>query len=313
MSKSNYLWVETYRPKSVEECVLPEELKKTFLAIVASKEIPNMILCGSAGCGKTTVARAICNELDVDYLFINASENGNIDTLRTKVRDFASSVSFSNSKKVVILDEADYLNPNSTQPSLRGFIEEFASNCRFILTCNFKNRIIEPLHSRCAVIEFKIPKKEKAKLSAEMFKRVCGILTTEKIKFEPGAVAELISKHFPDYRRILGELQRYSSTGTIDSGVLVKYGDIDIKSLIDLMKSKNFTEVRKWVAVNTDVEHSVVFRKLYDGLVEYIEPQTIPAVVMVLAEYQYKMAFSTDHEICMSACLAELMLSANFR
>jgi replication-associated recombination protein RarA len=272
-----------------------------------------MIFSGTAGCGKTTVAKALCKEIDSDFLFINGSESGNIDTLRTTVRDFASSVSLTNSKKTVILDEADYLNPSSTQPALRGFIEEFANNCRFVLTCNYKNRIIEPLHSRCSVIDFRIPSKEKPILAKKMFERAKEILTAENITFDQKVLLEVVVKYFPDYRRVLGELQRYSNSGQIDSGILSRYTDFDIKPLIDSMKAKNYTEIRKWISLNTDMEPATIFRKIYDGLSQNVEPASIPAVIMILGEHQYRMAFSADPEICLAACMAEILLNATFK
>lgn len=308
-----FLWVEKYRPQNISQCILPTNLEATFNGILKSKEIPNMIFAGSAGCGKTTVARALCKELDSDFLFINGSESGNIDTLRTTVRDFASSVSMTNSKKTVLLDEADYLNPSSTQPALRGFIEEFANNCRFILTCNYKNRIIEPLHSRCSVIDFRIPAKEKPVLAKRMFERTKEILTTEGVTFDNKVLLEVVVKYFPDYRRMLGELQRYSTTGTIDAGILSKYTDFDVKPLVEALKTKNYTDVRKWVSSNTDMESSTIFRKIYDGILPHLEPASVPAVIMILGEHQYRMAFSADPEICLCACMAEILLNATFK
>jgi replication-associated recombination protein RarA len=308
-----FLWVEKYRPQKISECILPVGLESTFQSIVRSGEIPNMIFSGTAGCGKTTVAKALCKEIDSDFLFINGSESGNIDTLRTTVRDFASSVSLTNSKKTVILDEADYLNPSSTQPALRGFIEEFANNCRFVLTCNYKNRIIEPLHSRCSVIDFRIPSKEKPILAKKMFERAKEILTAENITFDQKVLLEVVVKYFPDYRRVLGELQRYSNSGQIDSGILSRYTDFDIKPLIDSMKAKNYTEIRKWISLNTDMEPATIFRKIYDGLSQNVEPASIPAVIMILGEHQYRMAFSADPEICLAACMAEILLNATFK
>ena len=308
-----FLWVEKYRPTTIDECILPQRMKDSFKEFISSGELPNFLFCGGAGVGKTTVAKALCNEVGAEYLFINGSEESGIDVLRTKIKNFASSVSLTDAKKVVILDEADYLNPNSTQPALRAFIEEFSNNCRFIFTCNFKNRIIEPLHSRCAVIEFKIDSKDKPKIMASFFKRVTSILKAEKVEFEPNVVAELITKHFPDYRRILNELQRYSVSGKIDTGVLINLGDESYNELIKSMKAKNFTEVRKWVGKNSDVESSELFRKLFDKSVDMLEPKSIPQLVLILAEYQYRAAFVADREINTMAALTEMMSQLEFK
>ena len=308
-----YLWCEKYRPQSIDECVLPEEMKNTFKKFIDSGELPNFLFCGSAGVGKTTIAKALCNEIGAEYLFINGSEESGIDVLRNKIKSFASSVSLTDAKKVVILDEADYLNPNSTQPALRGFIEEFSNNCRFIFTCNFKNRIIEPLHSRCAVIEFKIDNSEKPKIASQFFRRVIDILSKESIEAEGKVVAELITKYFPDYRRILNELQRYSVSGKIDAGLLVNLGDESYHELVKFMKAKNFTEVRKWVGKNSDVESTELFRKFYDKAIDIIEQNSIPQLVLILAEYQYKAAFVADREINTMAALTEIMAQAKFK
>lgn len=310
---NQYLWVEKYRPQTIEECILPESMKKTFREFIDSGELPNFLFCGGAGVGKTTVAKALCNEIGAEYLFINGSEESGIDVLRNKIKSFASSVSLTDAKKVVILDEADYLNANSTQPALRGFIEEFSNNCRFIFTCNFKNRIIEPLHSRCAVVEFKIDNSEKPKIAGNFFKRVKNILQTEGVEADGQVVAELITKYFPDYRRILNELQRYSVSGTIDSGILVNLGDESYVELIKNLKAKNFTEVRKWVGKNSDVESTELFRRLYDKAVDYLEQGSIPQLVLILADYQYKAAFVADREINTMAALTELMAQLKFK
>jgi DNA polymerase III delta prime subunit len=313
MIGENFLWVEKYRPKKVSETILPDELKKVFQQFVDQKNIPNLLLSGGAGVGKTTVARAMLEELDCDYIVINGSMNGNIDTLRNEIRAFASSVSFSGGRKYVILDEADYLNANSTQPALRNFMEEFSKNCGFIMTCNYKNRIIDPLHSRCSVIDFKISGKEKSKLASQFMKRVCGILDSENVKYDQATVAEVITKHFPDWRRVLNELQRYSATGAIDSGILSNLQDISLKELMDFLKDKNYTEVRKWVGQNTDVESSVIFRKIFDVSVQYLKPSSIPALVLILADYQYKAAFVADHEVNLLACLVQIMMEVEFK
>jgi len=288
-------------------------LKATFQQFVDQKNVPNLLLTGRAGVGKTTVARAMLEELQCDYIIINGSMNGNIDTLRNEIRDFASSVSFSGGRKYVILDEADYLNPNSTQPALRNFMEEYSKNCGFILTCNFKNRIIEPLHSRCSVIEFKIDKEDKPKMASQFYKRVCGILDSESVSYDQKAVVEVITKFFPDWRRVLNELQRYSATGKIDSGILVNFSEENLKRLVELLKVKNFTEVRKWVAENNDIDQTVFFRKLYDTASQYLKPNSIPQLVITLAEYQYKAAFVADHEINILACLTEIMAEGDFK
>ena len=308
-----YLWVERYRPQTIEECILPDSMKKTFKEFIDSGELPNFLFAGGAGVGKTTVAKALCNEIGAEYLFINGSEESGIDVLRHKIKNFASSVSLTNAKKVVILDEADYLNANSTQPALRGFIEEFSNNCRFIFTCNYKNRIIEPLHSRCSVIEFKIESSEKPKIPAGFFKRVISILKTENIEHDPKVVAELISKHFPDYRRILNELQRYSVSGKIDAGLLVNIGEESYVDLVKNMRDKNFTEVRKWVGKNSDTESTELFRKFYDKAIDYVEQGSIPQLVLILAEYQYRAAFVADREINTMAALTEMMAQLKFK
>jgi len=310
---SDFLWVERYRPCTVEQAILPSSLKKTFLQIISTGELPNMLFTGTAGVGKTTIARALCNELDLDYILINGSEEGNIDTLRNKVKQFASTVSLHGGYKVVILDEADYLNPQSTQPALRGFIEEFANNCRFILTCNFKNRIIEPLHSRCSVYEFAIPNDQKPELAGQFFKRATEILQKENVEFVPDAVAQLITKHFPDWRRVLNELQRYSVSGKIDAGMLVDLNDTNIKSLMAALKGKDFKAMRQWVVNNIDTEPQAIFRKLYDSMNEYIVPQSIPQLVLILADYQYKNAFVADHELNVVACMTEVMANVEFK
>ena len=306
-----YLWVEKYRPNTIDECILPESIKSTFRSMVESGESQNLLLSGSAGCGKTTIAKALCNELDTDNIIINCSEDGNIDTLRTKIRNFASTVSLSGAKKIVILDEFDYSNAQSTQPALRGFIEEFSNNCRFILTCNFKNRIIEPLHSRCTTINFSVPKKEKPKMASQFMDRVKYIL--EGVPYEEKVIAELIMKHFPDFRRVLNELQRYSIAGSIDVGILTQIGEIHIKDLVSHMKSKDFTGARKWAVENLDNSPSELFRKVYDGLYEHLSPSSIPQAVLILAEYQYKSAFVADQEINLVACIVELMMGCEFK
>ena len=308
-----FLWVEKYRPQKIDDCVLPEALTKTFKEYIIKGELPNFLLCGTAGTGKTTVAKALCNEIGAEYMFINGSEESGIDVLRTKIKSFASSVSLTDAKKVVILDEADYLNPNSTQPALRAFIEEFSNNCRFILTCNFKNRIIEPLHSRCAVIEFKIDNTEKKNMLEGFFKRTRQILTQENIEFDPQVVAEMLTKYFPDFRRILNELQRYSVSGKIDTGILVNVSEESYKTLIKFMKEKDFTEVRKWVGKNSDTDSVSLFRQLYDSASTIMEPASIPQLILILAEYQYKAAFVADHELNNMAAMTEIMANCKFK
>lgn len=308
-----FLWVEKYRPKTISECVLPEGLKQTFTAFIEQGNIPNLLLTGNAGVGKTTVARAMLEQIGADYIVVNGSLNGNIDTLRTDIMQFASTVSFTGSRKYVILDEADYLNPNSTQPALRNFIEEFSGNCGFILTCNFANRIIDPLHSRCSVIEFKISKEELPKMAMLFFKRVVNILTSENVEFDKAVVAELINKHIPDWRRVLNELQRYSVNGKIDSGIFVNLNEENFKVLVGYLKQKNFTEMRKWVAENADSDCVSIFRKLYDSAYDVVKPNSIPDLVLLLADYQYKDAFVADHEINLVAAFTQIMMSVEFK
>lgn len=313
MIRDDFLWVEKYRPRSIDSAILPSTLKTTFQQFVDQKNVPNLLLTGRAGIGKTTVARAMLEQLQCDYIIINGSMNGNIDTLRNEIKDFASSISFSGGRKYVILDEADYLNPNSTQPALRNFMEEYSKNCGFVMTCNFKNKIIEPLHSRCSVVEFKIDKEDKPKMASQFYKRVCNILDQESVQYDQKAVIEVITKFFPDWRRVLNELQRYSATGKIDSGILVNFSEDNLKGLVELLKAKNFSEVRKWVAENNDLDQAVFFRKLYDTASQYLKPNSIPQLVITLADYQYKAAFVADHEINILACLTEIMAEGEFK
>lgn len=309
----NELWVEKYRPSRIEDCILPAELKATFAEFVNQDYVPNLLLSGGPGVGKTTVAKAMLEECGFDYLIINGSMNGNIDTLRTEIQNFASTVSLSGSRKYVILDEADYLNPQSTQPALRNFMEEYSKNCGFILTCNFRNRIIEPLHSRCSVIEFKIPAKEKPNLASGFMSRVQHVLKEEGVTFDQKVIAELIKKHFPDWRRVLNELQRYSATGNIDSGILVNLGDENYKSLVKHLKDRNFKEMRKWVGHNSDIEPSVLYRKLYDTASDFMSDRSVPQLVLHIADYSYKSAFVADHEVNLVACLTEIMTDCEFK
>ena len=309
--RNEFLWCEKYRPKTINDCILDKSLKKTFSEMIKTGELPNMMFTGTAGVGKTTVARALCNELGLDHIVINGSEDGNIDTLRGKIKQFASTVSLQGGYKVVILDEADYLNPQSTQPALRGFIEEFSNNCRFILTCNFKNRIIEPLHSRCSVYEFNVG--AKAVLAGQFMERLKFILGEEQVKFEDQVIAELIMKYIPDWRRVINECQRYGMSGTIDSGILVTLSETSIKGLMSDLKNKNFKGMRKWVTDNIDMEPAMLFRMIYDNMMNYVDPSYIPQLVITIAEYQYKNAFVADHEINTVACLTEIMSQGAFK
>ena len=305
------LWTEKYRPKTIEDCILPERLKLPFQEYVNQRNIPNLLLAGGAGVGKTTVAKALCNEVGCDYIVINGSDESGIDTFRTKIKNYASSMSLTGGRKVIIIDEADYLNPNSTQPALRNAIEEFASNCSFIFTCNYKNRIIEPLHSRCAVIEFSLKNGEKAKMASAFFKRIQSVLQSESVDYDDKVIAELIKKHFPDFRRIINELQRYSQFGKIDTGVLAQIGDISISEIVKFIRNKDFGSIRKWVATN-DVDSNTLYRKLYDSMYDLMKPQSIPQAVLILADYQYKAAFVADQEINTVACLTEIMVNCEF-
>ena len=309
----DFLWVEKYRPKTIRDCILPDELKKTFGLFVQDKHIPNMILSGGPGVGKTTVAKAMIDEIGSTYMMINGSEESGIDVLRTKIKNFASTVSLEGGRKYLIIDEADYLNPQSTQPALRGFMEEFHKNCGFILTSNFKNRLIPPLHSRCSVVDFIIPNEQKPKLASRFFARVGDILNSEGVKFEPKAVAELMNKFFPDWRRVLNELQRYSASGQIDAGVLVNLSENNLNELYGHLKDKNITEVRKWIVNNLDNDPVRIFRRIYDSLYDYLDSSTIPHAVVILGEYQFKSAFVADQEINLLAFFTELMGQVKFK
>ena len=308
-----FLWVEMYRPKDIESCVLPKNLKDTFTDFVSEGNVPNLILSGTSGVGKTTAAKAILHEIGSTHMMINGSEESGIDVLRTKIKNFASTVSLHGGRKYIILDEADYLNPQSTQPALRGFMEEFHNNCGFILTCNYKNRLIPPLHSRCSVVDFSIPNSEKQQLAAEFMQRVMAILEQEEVIYDKRVVAEVINKYFPDWRRVLNELQRYSVSGRIDAGILVDIAEVNIKELMNSMKNKEFTNVRKWVVNNLDNDTVRLFRRIYDSLYDYVDGSSIPHVVVILGEYQYKSAFVADQEINLMACFTEIMARAKFK
>jgi len=308
------LWVEQYRPSTIDDLVLPESIKGTFREIISQDKIPNLILSGSAGVGKTSAAMVLCKALNCDYIIVNGSDEGRlIETLRNKLTQYCSSVSMSGGRKVVIMDEADYMTPDSVQPAMRGFMEKFSSNCSFIFTCNFKNRIIEPIHSRCAVIDYRITDTDKQKLAAEFMNRCITILTDNNIEYDGNVVAELIMKHLPDFRRVLNELQRYSVSGNIDSGILLNISDANMKELIECLKSKNFKGVRTWVVNNMDNDPQKIFRKIYDHLYTSADPSTIPQIILHIAEYQYKSAFVADQEINLMACLVEIMTNAKFK
>lgn len=308
----HFLWTEQYRPKTIDECILPERLKKPFQEYVNQKTIPNFILSGGAGVGKTTVAKALCEEVGCDYMVLNGSDESGIDVFRTKIKSYASTMSLSGGRKVIIIDEADYLNANSTQPALRNAIEEFAKNCSFVFTCNYKNRIIEPLHSRCAVIDFTLKGNEKVSMASQFFKRVQSILAKENVQYDPKTVAELINKHFPDFRRVLNELQRFSKFGSIDTGILSQINEASLDEIVKYLKEKDFGSVRKWVASNP-VDAATFYRKLYDNLYDILKPESIPQAVVIIADYQYKHAFVSDSEINLMACLTEMMVNLEFK
>ena len=308
-----FLWVEKYRPNNIDGCILPQNLKNTFSEIVKDKHIPNLILSGGPGVGKTTVAKAMLEEIGSTYMMINGSEESGIDVLRTKIKNFASTVSLGGGNKVVILDEADYLNPQSTQPALRGFIEEFHKNCRFIFTCNYKNRLIAPLHSRCTVIDFKIPPKERPRLASVFLARLMLILDDEGVEYNNEVLQELVMKYFPDFRRTINELQRYAVSGKIDVGILSNIAEESLQELLGHIKTKRFTDMRKWVATNIDNDPVKLFRKIYDALYDVLEPQSIPQAVIIIADYSYKSAFVVDQEVNIVACLTELMMECRWK
>ena len=313
--KSDFLWVEKYRPKTVQECILPESIKNTFQEFVEKGEIPNLLLAGPAGCGKTTIARALCEQLGADYIVINGSDEGRfLDTVRNQAKNFASTVSLveTGTHKVIIIDEADNTT-HDVQLLLRANIETFYNNCRFIFTCNYKNKIIEPLHSRCAVVEFSISGRQKQTIAAEFFKRLVSILDTERIEAEKKVLAELINKHFPDWRRVLNECQRYSASGTIDSSILAEFSDVKTTDLIRKLKEKNFTEVRQWVVSNLDNDPGVILRRVYESLTDAVVPPSIPVAVLIIAKYQYQIAFVADQEINLLAALTEIMCECEFK
>ena len=313
--RDEFLWVEKYRPKTIDDCILPEDTKQTFKSFLDKGEVPNLLLAGPAGCGKTTVAKALCTELGVDYYVINGSDEGRfLDTVRNNAKNFASTVSLSSTAKhkVIIIDEADNTT-NDVQLLLRAFIEEFSGNCRFIFTCNFKNKILEPLHSRCACVDFSTNSKDKPQLAAKFFQRIQEILAAEGVEYDHKVLVELINKHFPDWRRVLNELQRYSSSGKIDSGILASFSDVKVNDLIKNLKKKEFSEVRKWVVNNLDNDSGVLMRRIYDVLHDSLVPNSIPAAVLILAKYQYQIAFVADQEINMLACLTEIMVECEFK
>ena len=308
----NFIWVEKYRPMTVSDTILPASLKTTFENMLATGELQNMLFTGTAGLGKTTIAKALCRELGLDYIVINGSEEGNIDTLRGKIKQFASTVSLQGGKKVIILDEADYLNPQSTQPALRGFIEQFSDNCRFILTCNFKNRIIEPLHSRCGVYEFNTTKKQMAGLAGQFMTRLEQILAAEQVTADKALLAEVIMKYLPDWRRVINECQRFSINGKLDDSIINTADHNQYNELLKHLKDKNFKKMRSWVVNNIDVDASAIFRGIYDRMIDSVKPTSIPQLVLILADYQYKNAFVADHELNIVACMTEIMSNVEF-
>ena len=314
MQRDDFLWVEKYRPKTISECILPSDLEETFLEFVEIGKLPNLIFTGLPGTGKTTAAKALCEQTNTDYLMVNGSDEGrNIDTVRTTLTQYCSSVSMTGNRKAIIMDEADYMNPDSVQPALRGFIEKFGNNVSFLFTANYPNRIIDPIHSRCAVFDFVIPKNEIKKI-AEKYLELCGdILNKENVEYENKVLAELIMKHFPDFRRVLNELQRYSTSGRIDTGILTSLEEVNVGELVSSLRGKKFSDMRKWANSNIDTDTAKIFRKLYDSLSGYLKPQSVPQAVLIIADYQYKSAFVADQEINLVACLTEIMVECEFK
>ena len=307
------LWVEGHRPRTINDCILSNKIKNTLSDVVKEEKIPNLMFTGPSGVGKTTAARAICEQTNSDYIIINGSDEGRmIDTLRTKLTQFCSTISLGGGRKVVIIDEADYMNPDSVQPAMRNFIEKFAENCSFIFTCNYKNRIIDPIHSRCAVVDFTLDKKEKPEIAMQFLNRCDQILTEHSIVYDKDVVAALINKHFPDFRRVINELQRYSTSGEINSGILANIGELNLNQLISALREKNFQNMRQWVVTNVDNDPATVYRKIYDKLYEVTEKSSIPQAVLIIADYQYKSAFVADQEVNLVACLVELMAECEF-
>ena len=307
------LWVEGHRPRTINDCILSNKIKNTLSDVVKEEKIPNLMCSGPSGVGKTTAARAICEQTNSDYIVINGSDEGRmIDTLRTKLTQFCSTISLGGGRKVVIIDEADYMNPDSVQPAMRNFIEKFAENCSFIFTCNYKNRIIDPIHSRCAVVDFTLDKKEKPEIAMQFLNRCDQILTEQSIVYDKDVVAALINKHFPDFRRVINELQRYSTSGEINSGILANIGELNLNQLISALREKNFQNMRQWVVTNVDNDPATVYRKIYDKLYEVLEKSSIPQAVLIIADYQYKSAFVADQEVNLVACLVELMAECEF-
>ena len=314
MQRDDFLWVEKYRPHKISDCVLPSDLQEPFSDFIDQGKVPNLILSGGPGTGKTTAAKALCDETQTDYLMVNGSDEGrSIDTVRTTLNQFCSSVSMTGNRKAIIMDEADYMNADSVQPALRGFIEKFGNNVSFLFTCNYPNRIIDPIHSRCAVFDFVIPNNEKPKIAENYLKLCSGVLESEGIEFDKKVLIQLIMKHFPDFRRVLNELQRYSSSGKIDTGILSTLEEVNVGELVDSLRGKKFSDMRKWANSNIDTDTTRIFRKLYDSLSGYLKPQSVPQAVLIIADYQYKSAFVADQEINLVACLTEIMVECEFK
>ena len=312
--REDFLWVEKYRPSKISDCVLPSDLQETFSEFVEKGSVPNLILCGGPGSGKTTAAKALCEEVGLDYLMVNGSDEGrNIDTVRTTLTQFCSSVSMTGQRKAIIMDEADYMNPDSVQPALRGFIERFGNNVSFLFTCNYPTRIIDPIHSRCAIFDFFIPVNEKPKIGTRYLERCCQILEENEVEYDKRVVRELVGKHFGDFRRIINELQKYSASGKIDAGILSTISEINVSELVNYLKNKKFSEMRKWANSNMDTDVVRVFRKMYDVLNMHLKPQSVPQAVLIIADYQYKSAFVVDQEINLVACLTEIMVECEFK